>query len=81
MDFVIWYLSGLVISYAAYMSILIEFEDYRCPTPRAILGLFLLALAGPVMLVPAAIVCWACLVLNRPGQRNWWSEPVCRKKK
>lgn len=78
MGFAVWWLIGIVGAYLAWLFWVLEFEDYRCPTPRALVGMLLGgAVMGPFTFVLAAT--WGAPLVIPKALPRWFVRPICGK--
>lgn len=76
----LWLLSGLLGSYLVWLQWVIEFENYKCLTPRAIVLIFCGSVVGLSMLI-AAIAIFLIEWIENHQAPGWWSRPICGKYK
>lgn len=78
----LYFLSGFIGTYVAWLYWVLEFETYRCPTPRAIVVIIFGGFAGPFSWVPA--IAYMAMYYSGHGRfpyTTWWTTPVCRKRR
>lgn len=76
-----YFVCGMLGGYLLWLDWVRHFEQYRCPTPRAILGMLAVSILGPIPLAVGSVVLCANWLENNFRWGKWWKSPVCRKNK